>query len=266
MTRIRQFFSNPLVGILGSLASLVGLAVSFYFYYASIKNPLFSYHVKPGRATIVKSSEASGLEINYSGKQIRGDISAAQIALWNAGKQPIKTEHILNKIQIITSGVPIIEARIQKSTRDVCGIALDKNELEKGILGVSWKILEDGDGGVVQIIYNGNTGNEIKCIGDIEGQKKFGNYSDSAKIESKQEYKRPSILAVLLMPLTGLTLLCGSFFSILIGNRLIHDQKKPNRLNSIVLPLAPAVFLVIYLTFKAMKVFNEFSMSPPFDY
>ena len=51
------------------------------------------------------------------------------------------------------------------------GFDLDRTRLAKGVISVSWNILEEGDGGVVQLVYAGDVGTQIRCRGVIEGQR-----------------------------------------------------------------------------------------------
>ena len=49
MTTERNFFANPLVGVLGTIASIIGLFLACYFYFQSKEEPDLVYYVIPLR-------------------------------------------------------------------------------------------------------------------------------------------------------------------------------------------------------------------------
>lgn len=190
MNPITRFFSNPLVGIIGSIASVISLVVGFYFFYEGKRYPDLTFYVSPVRTTVVKSGNTSELQVLFSGKEIQGDISAAQISLWNAGKQPINTETILTPIQIVTTNQSrILDASIRNAGRAPTAISLDKSQLDKGILGVSWKILEHRDGTQIQLIYSGDPTVAFKVVGDVAEQPdhKISEQKYAGRITSAEE-------------------------------------------------------------------------------
>jgi hypothetical protein len=181
------FFGRPIVGIAGSIASIIGFALSIYFFVASHENPEMTYFVHPAKAAVVRTGQASGLTIQFDGHNLTGDITATQIAFWNAGRKAIHGENVLQPLVIRTSNkTKILEARIQKASREVVGLALDNSRLSSGELGVTWKILEQNDGGVIQIIYLGDEKVEIEANAILEGQ------PDITRLEYARSLSTPS--------------------------------------------------------------------------
>ena len=84
--KIASFFGKPLVGILGSVASIVGLFLAVFFYLESRETPELTYCLHPVRTSVVRAGEASELSISHRDKEITGNVSAAQLAIWNTGK------------------------------------------------------------------------------------------------------------------------------------------------------------------------------------
>src|SRR2546428_5170955 len=162
MNPIVRFFSHPVVAALSSIAAIIGVPLAFYFYYAGIRSPNLTYHFHPVRTTVVKAGGASALKVLFAGNEVRSDITVVQMALWNAGKEPIPGNNILTPIQIQTeNSAPILEATIRKMSRAVNELALDQSQIGKGVIGVMWKILERDDGGVIQLIYAGDVNNKV---------------------------------------------------------------------------------------------------------
>ncbi len=148
-----RFFSNPIVGIIGSLASVAGVVLAVYFYLQSERHRELTYIVNPAKTIVLKAGQTSRLSVTLDGKKFDNDLTAAQIAFWNSGNETIRRDHILKPFVIRTArDAPIIEARILKQSRDVVDITLGTTRISTGEIAVSWNILEQNDGGVIQIV------------------------------------------------------------------------------------------------------------------
>lgn len=163
-----RFFSNPIVG---SLAGIVGVSLGIYFYVQSSRHRDLTYLVHPAKAVVVKTGQASKLTVLVEGKEVLSDITVAQIAFWNAGNEPIRREHMLRPFVIRTeTGVPIIEATIRKTSREVVSLELDRSRAPEGRIAASWNILERDDGGIIQVVFAGGPDTAISATAVIEGQ------------------------------------------------------------------------------------------------
>lgn len=165
------FFSRPVVGIAGLIASIVGIALSVYFFLAARETPELTYFVHPAKAAVVRTGQTSRLSVQFDGQNLTGDVTAAQIAFWNAGRRSIRSGAILSPLVIGTGNkARILEARLQKASRDVVGLTVDSSRLSSGEVEIRWSILEQNDGGVLQIVYAGDEGVEIQAHAILEGQ------------------------------------------------------------------------------------------------
>jgi hypothetical protein len=168
---VMAFFSRPIVGIAGSIASIIGFALTIYFFAASREVPELTYFVHPAKAAVVRTGQSSRLTAQFDGQNLTGDVTATQIAIWNAGRRSIRSGNMLQPFVIHTGNkVRILEARLQKVSREVVGLTLNTSRLSSGEVGISWNILEQNDGGVVQIIYSGDENVGIEAKGVLEGQ------------------------------------------------------------------------------------------------
>jgi hypothetical protein len=166
------FFSNPWVGMVGTAAGVVGVLLTIVFYLRSASYPDLVYLDSAVRTIVVKQGATSRLAVVFDGRPLTQDVTATQVALWNRGRQPIRRAAVLQPVTITTEPrVPILEATIRKTSRDVVGFDLDRTRLADGEVSVWWNILEEGDGGVVQLVYAGDVGTRIHCRGVIEGQR-----------------------------------------------------------------------------------------------
>ena len=165
--RVKRFFSNPVFGVVGSISGVIGIIL----FIVSRTSPDLVYYVDPTRATVVRVNQSSRLHIELDGEAIERNVTAAQIIIWNDGKESIRGKNILSPF-IIKTGPhnPIIEADIQKVTREVIGLRLDKSKIGEGQLGVDWTILEQGDGAILQLIYFGDAQTSITASAIVEQQ------------------------------------------------------------------------------------------------
>lgn len=140
------FFARPIVGIVGSVASIVGFVLSIYFFMASKETPELTYFVHPVKAAVVRIGQTSRLSVQFDGQNLTGDITATQIAFWNAGGLAIRGGDLLKPLVIRTvNKAKILEAYLQKSSREVVGLVLDSSRLSSGEVEIKWNILEQND-------------------------------------------------------------------------------------------------------------------------
>jgi hypothetical protein len=182
------FFSHPLVGILGSISGIIGIPLATYFYFASQHEPRLTYYVHPVRAPLVQTGKMSDFSVVFKGSLLLGDVTAAQIAIWNSGSAPIKSEDILSPVLIQTeNNAPILEISILKASRPVTDISIDQSKIHSGIAGIHWRILEHDDGCIVQIIYLGSTSLKLSLSAEIVGQKYLEELKYVGKISTPEE-------------------------------------------------------------------------------
>ena len=166
-----RFFSDPLVGFLGTVFSIIGVVLTVYLFFLSRESPGLTYFTNPARAVIVKSGQTSQLSVAYKGATIMSDISVAQVAIWNSGAKPVRQEDMRRPLYIYTEhGTPILEATVRQKSREVVQFDLDGSETQGGRVKILWDMLEKGDGGVVQLIYTGGTDIRILADGVVVGQ------------------------------------------------------------------------------------------------
>jgi hypothetical protein len=164
-------FSNPWIGVLGSIFSVVGVGLAIYFYFGGARSRKLTYAVNPVKTIVVKAGEASTLRVLHGDQDIKGDVTAAQVAIWNDGTESIRPENVLSPISIVLRpSAPILEAKVRKVSRAVIGAAIDTSRLADGAVPVTWKILEHNDGAVIQLIFAGPTETDIAVDGTVEGQ------------------------------------------------------------------------------------------------
>ena len=171
MKKFFAFFQQPSVGIIGSFASIISLFLAVYFYMESIQKKDLTYYIHPARTVIVSTETESKISVKYREKVIETDLSVATIAFWNAGDKEIKKEDFLSPFIIKTeSGVPILDAKVLKKSRDAIKIFFNYSKKDSGLIDVSWNVLEKHDGAVLQIIYASDVKEKINLYATFIGQ------------------------------------------------------------------------------------------------
>ena len=189
--KLNTIFLNPWFGVAGMLA---GIFLSIYFYFQGQSHRVLSFYRYKNSAVVVKAGQASKMSVNFNGKVVSGDITAAQFAVWNSGNQSIRPENILEPIRVSSSGnVTILEARVRFISRSVTGFDLDVDEAEKGHLGFKWKILEPKDGAVIQIVFAGPPSTQFTVDGTVESQGRVRDYTSA--VETPQEQRGIGVTA-----------------------------------------------------------------------
>jgi hypothetical protein len=95
---IKAIVWHPVFGI------IVGAVIAAYFYAASIREPNLTYYISPTRAAFVQKGNLNNFSVNYQGVAVTGDLSSAEIQIWNQGKAPIHKSDILKRITADSQG------------------------------------------------------------------------------------------------------------------------------------------------------------------
>ena len=170
---MRRIFYHPSFNVVAGIFGIVGTVLAIYFYYQSAKEPNLTYYISPTRTAIVQKGNLENFSVTFLGNKIQGDLSSAQIQIWNQGRAAIHNENILKPITLRTpNGEPIYQISA-KTTRDVTGFMfLATSNALRGVLTMDWRIFEHNDGVKLQIIYGGSVNLPLIVDGTIEGQKK----------------------------------------------------------------------------------------------
>lgn len=173
-SRFLRFFSNPKLGIAGSVASIISVPLAIYFAVTGVTYPDLVYLTVPNRAAIVRQGATSRLSVQFDGQLMGKDVTAVQIAVWNAGRSAIRPSAVLQPVAIhAAAGTEVLEASIRNSTRAVIQPQIVMDREVRDEVGISWAILEQGDGVLIQIIYAGGPDIPFRVEGVLEGQKEI---------------------------------------------------------------------------------------------
>jgi hypothetical protein len=181
---VKNIFKSP--WFQGFFFFIIGVMSSSYF--TSLETRKLTFYVNPAKAAIVSTDKSDKLKVYFEGKLLERNVTAVNIAFWNAGKTPIKKDEVLEKLEFRTpKNVPILEVKLTKVSRDVVGLEIDRTKLPEGILPLSWKILEKNDGAVIQVIYAGTANDELSAHSVILGQEQIDSIKYPGSIKSAKE-------------------------------------------------------------------------------
>jgi|GEM_PF-3504993 len=192
-SRVLAFFAEkPIIGVLGSLASIAAIPLAIWLSFREIKEPRLTFSVQPGQLEVVRAGQSSGLSVRYRGQPVEGDVSVAKVALWNAGDAPIRERDDVRKevVIVLRPTAPILKAAIVRAEPLEANIAIDTTQFERGRLPVHWEVLAKGEGAVLEILYNGPPASSFGVEGSILGQRGIAEYGNKIGYDSPEaEYR-----------------------------------------------------------------------------
>jgi hypothetical protein len=265
METLKKIFYHPNFNVVAGLFGIAGVLFGIFTYYESIKEPDLTFYVSPTRTPIVQKGNLDNFSVTLLGTPITGDLSSAEIQIWNQGKQPIRREDILKTIALRTpNGEPIYQIT-GKATRDVVGFNwITSSNKQSGVEEMDWKILEQNDGIKVQIIYGGNVNLPLILDGVIVGQKKFTQFQQNQQIT-------PNALIKLLIYFIVIVLLSAALVSMFELATLLKvqtiDKKRDITINKkramIILPLLILLIILAVFGFEAGGNYISNYILPP---
>lgn len=185
---LKSLLTNPWFQGIAALSSIASILISLQP--QEMRELSFVANASP--AVVVKSGATTKISVAYDGRAVTSDVTATQVAIWNAGKTSIRSENILEPVVIRTSDkCRILEATVRESSRRLCDIELDTSDCAKGELRVLWKILEKGDGALIQIVYEGSPEIQLEGSAIIEGQEQINGLISSVAFRKKSNPTSP---------------------------------------------------------------------------
>jgi hypothetical protein len=167
-----RFLSNPYYSLLLSVATLIGIPLTIFLHFQSQQTRDLAFTVHPARTIIARAGRPGELKVEFKGEVIKTDVVGAQVAVWNQGRGGVHARDVLSPLEIrLNPTAPILQASVAKTSRSVIELSLgnDAETLRQGRIPVSFRILEQGDGGNIQIIYAGPSDVEVTLVGVVEG-------------------------------------------------------------------------------------------------
>jgi hypothetical protein len=169
---------NTLNQILSYSIAFISICLSYYWFQVSKKevDPTFIQEKNTQQLLSRELVSKAPLTIYKSdGTEIKSNIFSQTFYFFNQGKEPITPDKVLEPlyISIPDSNGEILDFKILKNSRNITQCELRLDSVSKTKIDIHFKILEEDDGIVGQIIYstNSSTGSPLKLEGTIQGAK-----------------------------------------------------------------------------------------------
>ena len=167
----KTVLSNPWFGGTAAICGIISIPLSIYLFFSGVVQRKLTYYTYPSRTAVFRHGEASGLSVKHKGEVVDENITAAHIALWNAGNEAIRAQHVLQPIKVrLEPRCRILDVKIRDQSREVVGLSVDEAGFDAGIVGLQWNIMEGRDGAVLQITYCGESDTAFRVEGVLENQ------------------------------------------------------------------------------------------------
>jgi hypothetical protein len=248
---------------IGLVIGIIGLVYGFYRDFAPRNKRYLVYSVNPTRTRITVANKTTDLEVVYKGEKLGNvDIVAAQIAIWNMGKESVSENDILTKpgepkeVVIEIKSDRILEASMINLERQETGFKI-ANVIDypgNGQIHISWDILEKNDGASFQVIYVGSPKTNIWSNAVIRGQRNIKRVtiaSDAGSPAEENKQKRNHlVISIILLVVAFVTGILNFGFKLWDNN------------------LTGIFFLdVFFLFIMGMVLFQDFrKIYPPFKF
>ena len=214
-----NFSWNHLWIVFQIAVNICGLLAFYIELHPKVKD--LYYYVHPIRSVVQREASANSMKQDGV-HQINSEVTA-RIALWNNGKCTIRNEDVLDPIKIrVGNGLPILKSSITGVSRKLIYLNSHPCEVTNRAICINFRILENKDGGIVELHYLGNEHERISVIGILEGQSVIRECKFDSQIKSQQEQyceivqnsrssKKFGLTLIMLSTVALLTTILGSF-------------------------------------------------------
>jgi hypothetical protein len=161
-------------------------------------------------------------------------------------------------------GQPILEAKIRKISRPLVGFTIETSTLNQGKVKVSWRILEKGDGVVIQLIYAGDQNVAFQTTGSVVGQNEPVVLSYLGKLKSPEEQYASDLRFTRIFALfsfaTALLIFLGWLLILRKPNYLTHPRF------TAAIPFVLLCSSIGYLLIGLFILYLSWQNGPPFGF
>jgi len=163
------------VGIIGSISSIIGIGLAIYYFNLSKENREPFFIEDTIKSVLIDSSKVNNAPFKIfriNGEEINENVTSSTVYFWNQGRKPIKQQDILDSLIIeLPVECEILKCDIIGESREICDFKLQ--QIHRNKVKLDFKIIEELDGFMAQIIYIGSPKAKVQFSGHIEGVKKI---------------------------------------------------------------------------------------------
>lgn len=152
---------------LGWLLALIGL----FYDCSDNSDSQLTFFINPTRVPLVVE-DSEFVKVYVRDSLIKSEVNLVRIGFWNSGGEEIRKEDIRQALKFqFDNDAVVLSASIIAKSSEFLVVSLDSNELKNNSVIVSWDILENMEGGAIDVEYIGNLESKISVSGQMVGQK-----------------------------------------------------------------------------------------------
>lgn len=168
------FNGNPAFNIITLLLAIIGIVLSFYFYFKSKKNKIPIYIARSINLVRESIKKIETVEILYAGNKIE-NLSITKVAIWNDGRDTISFVDVAHADPLkicIDKEYDILDAEIlfQRNSANDFNLLISNDK--KSVL-IKFDFFDFEEGVIIQLAHTGNSSDDIKLLGTIKSVKKI---------------------------------------------------------------------------------------------
>jgi len=108
--------------------------------------------------------------VTQDGRPIVDDLVLVNAYLFNSGSLAIRPENVLDDIGVAVAKGEILDFRVARQSRDIVqAVAVRSMEYPDSAVKLTFRILEPGDGVLLQLFVLGTIRPDVRAIGVVEG-------------------------------------------------------------------------------------------------
>lgn len=169
--KILEFLTeNPWLSALSFLLALVGIILAVIFFIRSRRTKASQYAIWSTNLIRDFTSRLESLEMTYAGERI-SDLTATKLAFWNNGKDTINGRDIAAANPLMVKAkdeYKILDSSVLYAKNAANQFSIKCSDDGSYVL-IQFDYLDQGEGGILQLLHTGKSSDDIEVCGTIKG-------------------------------------------------------------------------------------------------
>jgi hypothetical protein len=165
------------LAVFASVASIASFLLAVHVFIVGRRGRRLRYLIS--RTPLLSGVSHSEVKVLFRGREVGPEVTVAVMRVWNNGELPIKAEHVLRPLYIVSRPpVDFLDVCVTKRTRRLIDLQAVASRNVRGRAALSFRLLEYGDGAAIRVIYAGPADHPLGIEGEIEGQREIREHID----------------------------------------------------------------------------------------
>lgn len=255
---------NPWLSVLSFLFALLSVILAVIFFIKSRRSKEPRYAIRSTNLIRDFTSRLEALEMTYAGKRI-SNLTVTKLLFWNNGKDTINGRDIASADPLmvkVKDEYKILDSSLLYTKNDANQFSIRHSDDGSHVL-IQFDYLDQGEGGVIQLLHTGKSSGDIEVCGSIKGAGK----PDRRKVLMDLPFplqpllipapskERQRFLTTLIFALFIAPVLAGAIFFLVLRPVKLFGKPIPRNVQEIATTLSIATIIVIYwgLGFYVLK-------------